>query len=101
MTGTDHGATFSNTAMGFHFNYGIARHAGDVANLYDSPGNDVFVGMAARSWMYSYIGSVQTMYDQATGFSSVNAFSTAGGKDYSYNYAPAINQVTGFKRLHG
>jgi hypothetical protein len=101
MTGTDHGASFSNTAMGFHFNYGIARHAGDVANLYDGPGTDVFVGQATRSWMYSYTGTVETMYNQASGFSSVNAFATAGGKDYSYNYAPRINTVTGFKRLVG
>jgi hypothetical protein len=95
MTGTDHGLAFANTAMGFHFNYGYARHAGDVANLYDSPGNDVFVGQATMSYMYSIVGTVETMYNLASGFSHVNAYSTAGGTDYSYNYAPGVNTVSG------
>jgi Planctomycete extracellular len=101
MTGTDKGVTFTNTALGFHFNYGIARHAGDTANLYDSPGSDVFIGQKTLSWMYSYTGSVETMHNQVSGFTSVNAFSTAGGIDYSFNYAPTVNSVTGFKHVVG
>jgi hypothetical protein len=101
MTGTDGGASFTNTALGFMTNYGIARHGGDIANLYDSPGNDVFVGMATLSYMYHYTGRIQTMYNAASGFSHVNAFSTAGGTDSSFNYAPSKNTVTGFKRIVG
>jgi hypothetical protein len=103
MTGTDGaaGVTFTDTAQGFHFNYGIARHSGDTANLYDGPGTNVFVGQAKLSYMYSYAGSVQTMYNQAAGFSSVNAFATAGSIDYSFNYAPTVNSVTGFKHIVG
>jgi hypothetical protein len=95
MTGTDHGQSFSNTAMGFHVNYGIARHSGDFANLYDSPGNDNFVGQATQSFMDSYAGSVQTMDNVASGFAQVKAYFNAGGNNYSYNYAPSVNFVTG------
>jgi hypothetical protein len=95
MTGTDHGLSFANTAMGFRFNYGIARHSGDVANLYDSPGNDTFVGQATTSYMYGTNGTVQTMYNQAAGFGRVNVYFTAGGTNNSYNYAPSVNFVNG------
>ncbi len=101
MAGTDHGVTFTNTAIGFHYNYGIARHSGDIANFYDAPGTDEFVGEAKTSWMYSYVGRVETMYMQANGFSHVNAFASAGALDYSFNYAPTVNTVTGFKHVVG
>ncbi len=99
MTGTDHGLAFSNTALGFKFNYGIARHAGDVANLNTGPGNEVFVGLATLSYLYSYTGSVETMLDQASGFSHVNAVATTGSNDDAFDYAPSVNSVTGFKHL--
>jgi hypothetical protein len=101
MTGTDKGVTFTNSAMGFHFNYGIARHTGDTANLYDTTGTNEFVGETTVSWMYSYTGAVETMYNQVTHFTSVNAFATSGSADYSFNYAPKVNTVTGFKHIVG
>lgn len=101
MTGTDQGVTFTNTALGFHFNYGIARHSGDIANFYDGPGTDEFVGEATTSWMYSYTGATETMYMQANGFSHVNAFASSGSADYSFNYAPTVNTETGFHHIVG
>jgi hypothetical protein len=102
MTGTDQGQSFTNTALGFKYNYGIGRHKGDIANLYDSPGNDVFVAVGTVSSLYSATNrGAYTMFNQATGFGHVNAFSTAGGTDLSYNHAPGLNSVSGFKRVFG
>jgi hypothetical protein len=101
MTGLDKGLRFANTAVGFHFNTGIARHSGDVANLYAAPGTDIFVGQKTEAYIYAYTGKVQTMNDLASGFGHVYAFGSAGGNDGSYNYAPTINTVTGFKRIVG
>jgi len=100
MQGTDGGQSFFNEAAGFRFNYGIARHMGDVAYFYDSPGNDVFVGGAGGSYMYAANpNGTLGEFDWAQGFGLIFAESFVGGTDYAYDYDPAHNILAGFHRL--
>ena len=86
MSGTDNSKSFFNEAVGFQTNAGHAQHSGDTAYFVDSPGNDVFVGNANSSYMYSDTSSGSlSEFDIATGFSAVYADSTMGGTDYAYN----------------
>ena len=101
MAGTDGGTSFDNEARGFAFNEGIARHAGlDTAYLYDSPGNDIFVGNTTLSYLYreNATNTALMEYDIAEGFAQVHAASVAGGVDYAYVYDASVNRVTGFHR---
>ena len=99
--GTDNGLAFCNMAVGFRFNEAIAQHPGqDSAFFYDSPANDVFVGGAGLSYMYSTdAGGNLTEYDSAMGFAQVYANSYLGGVDYAYVYDALHNHVSGFNRL--
>jgi hypothetical protein len=88
-------------AVGFRFNEAIAQHPGqDSAFFYDSPANDVFVGGAGLSYMYSTdAGGNLTEYDSAMGFAQIYASSFVGGVDYAYVYDANHNHVSGFNRL--
>jgi hypothetical protein len=101
MTGTDQGRSFFNEAVGFKATYGIARHAGDTAYFYDSPGNDVFAGYSDHSYMYSANSDGSLAYiDAVQSFEQVYAYSIFGGTDYAYNYDPTHVHTSGFIRLN-
>jgi uncharacterized repeat protein (TIGR01451 family) len=101
MTGTNHGLSFFNEAVGFKTTIGIAQHPGqDTAYFFDSPRDDVFAGYSAYSYMYSTNadGSLAE-YNAAIGFWQVYASSFVGGTDYAYNYDPNHVHTNGFIRL--
>jgi hypothetical protein len=100
MTGTDHGQSFSNKAVGFANTYGVALHPSqDVAYLYDSPGSDTFVGATSYSYLYRYDNGILAMLDEVLGFNRVYATSSAGGTDLAYVFDAVVNTVSGFQRI--
>ena len=72
------GAGYSNTAFGFGTVVAAAGGTGQVADLYDSPGNDT-VTVAGSSATLSSTSPAYLM--QANGFGQVNAIETLGGSD--------------------
>ncbi len=101
MSGTDQGRPFFNEAVGFRFNHGVATHAGqDVAYFYDSPLSDVFIGFSAYSYLYAANpnGSI-ALYDDASNFAAVYAYSFVGGIDYAFIYDTMHDHEMGFVRL--
>ena len=71
------GGGYSNTATGFATNIATSTNGGsDVANLYDSIGNDHLYTDAAMAVLYGDTGSFA---EKVTGFPTVNASGTAGG----------------------
>ncbi len=98
MQGTDQRRSFFNEGLGFVYNYGIAHHASqDIAIIYDSPNNDVFVGGTSYSYLYSDDASGNfAMFDAVSGFGKVYAYSFVGGIDVAINHDPTVNILTGF-----
>ena len=88
------GANYSNYATGFDqaFGYATAGNAGgvgDIAKMFDSAGNDVFVARPAVSQM-SGVGYM----NQASGFGHVYGYSTPGpAEDRAYLYDSAGNDT--------
>jgi hypothetical protein len=100
MQGTDNGKSFYNEADGFRFNYGIAKHTGDTATIYDSPLDDVFAGYTSYSYLYrTDPDGTLAEYDYVQGFGSVTAESFVGGTDYAYVADPNVNHVSGFQPI--
>jgi hypothetical protein len=92
MSGTDNSQSFFNEAVGFSVVYAIATHGQSIAYLLDSPGNDVFAGYAAYSYMSGNDPNTgRSFLNVAEGFALVYAESFNGGTDYAYNYAPSHN----------
>jgi hypothetical protein len=99
MSGTDHGQSFVNKAVGFKFNYGFATDGNDTAILNAGAGPEVFVGDTADSYLYAAVGGDLTMFDAAYGFTKVYANGAAGGRDIAYVHDTHVNTVTAFHRM--
>ena len=80
-----------NVAAGFGDVQVFSGGSQNVAYFWDSPGNDVFYGSTAVSFMYGpgYI-------NEAAGFALVYAESFLGGVDYAYNLDPNQIITSGF-----
>jgi hypothetical protein len=95
--GTDSGQSFQNYALGFAFDEGVAVNPGlDIADFYDSPGNDLFTGFTRYTTETSADGTfkendifAQNSFVTAT--AQVYAFSFVGGTDQFNNQDPTVN----------
>ena len=76
-----YGSGYFNEAAGFKTVYAFATGSGasDVANLYDTPGNDTFVGQGASGVLYTTSASYGSI-----GFGQVNIVSFQGGYDQAF-----------------
>jgi hypothetical protein len=80
------------------YSNGVFGRAGDLANFYDSPGNDTFSASQGLAWMWD---SGSTYLNEAAGFSYNYAYSTHGGQDQALFYASAGNNIFEAGMLHG
>ncbi len=96
MSGTDHGQAFLNEAYGFHFNEGIATHAGDTAYLSDSAGNDVLAGYGQYASLTCAANGEQDYLTTYNGnfFAQVYAYAFNGGYDTASVDASAAGLYT-------
>ncbi len=104
MTGMDagrNGVWFQNSAIGFAFNEGIARHRSqDIAIIYDSPGNDRFIGTTGEATLFT-ADNTFAEDDIAYNFGLVYAYSFNGGFDTATNYDASVNIVSYFNASTG
>ena len=73
------GSAFREYVKGFSTIVANAANASDMANLYDSAGNDTLTGTPTKSTMNLGLGTVKIV--TAAGFKTVNAYSRNGGTD--------------------
>ncbi len=89
MLGSDGARSFFNEGVGFNTNVAITQHGGDLAYVYDSPGDDTFVAYALYAQMTAAAGpgggpgEMDILAAGATGayFAHVYAYSFVGGND--------------------
>src|SRR5262249_51044165 len=69
--------SYSNVAVGFGRVYATSTTGNDVATLFDSAGNDSFVGSRA----FSYLTDSSSYFNQVSNFFEVSAVAGEGGSD--------------------
>jgi hypothetical protein len=70
----------------------FSRSGGDSAGLHDSPGDDIFSGAAADSYLKSAANNSDTYENDAVGFAHVYAYSTTGN-DHAILTATGANNT--------
>lgn len=90
ISGAINNGSFFDEAVGFTQSYAQGGGQG-IAYLYDTPGDDTFVGTSTYAYM-----SGGGVFNEADGFSLVEAFSSSGGNDTAWLYdSPGTNAFTG------